>query len=102
MGYYTDYELNEESFQLEGFEEKFEDITGYNIDCVEEYGESVKWYDCEKDMIELSLLYPEHLFILKCQGEDSSDIWKLYTQNGKQVRHKGEVVFPEFSKSQLK
>lgn len=102
MGYYTYYELNEESFELEDFEEKFDEITGYKAYSVSENGESIKWYDCEKDMIKLSLLYPKHLFIIKGEGEESGDIWKLYTQNGKQIKHKGEVVFPEFVHSQLK
>lgn len=45
-----------------------------------------KWYDCEKDMTNFSLLYPNFLFELNGVGEDREDIWTAWFLNGKRHR----------------
>lgn len=67
----------------------------YLLDDHVNYGESMKWYSHEKDMDALSLLYPNLLFTLSGEGEESGDMWRQYHRNGKNVYVKAKVVFDE-------
>lgn len=101
MGYYTRHTFDQASLDLENIREKFEEITGYSFYNIVN-GESIKWYDCEENMIELSLLYPNHLFIVNGEGENYDDVWRHYFKDGKGAKYKAEVVFPEFNPNDLK
>ncbi len=102
MGYYTYYEL-----EVVGGEKKAEDyvneigeISGYTGEEGPFY-DTVKWYDHEKDMKTMSQRYPDVLFILSGDGEESDDFWKEYHKNGKVQRVKGSLVYPEFDETKL-
>lgn len=45
-------------------------------------GDTLKWYDHQKDMITLSKEFPEVMFMLEGEGEERDDIWRLYVHNG--------------------
>jgi len=53
----------------------------------------MKWYDWSKDMASLSLKYPNLLFSLEGEGEDSGDIWKAWARNGKVVEARAKIIF---------
>lgn len=100
IGYYTFYSLsvkNEDEFPIEKqreaslqLAEKFKVREHY-----EEYishssypfswvsNDSMKWYDYNEDMLELSRNFPEAIFVLYGEGEDREDTWRAF--------YKGEV-----------
>ena len=102
MGYYTEYTLSAEN--AEGLEEKIttdlEEISGYTIDFG--WNDSCKWYDHQKHMITLSKMYPEVIFKLEGEGEESEDLWIKYFKNGKMQVCKAEITFEKFDESKLK
>lgn len=65
-------------------------------------GESYKWYDHETDMRKLSQEYPEHVFELSGEGEDTGDMWRKYFKNGKMQSCPAQVTYDPFDESKLK
>lgn len=51
-----------------------------------------KWYQYNSDMIDLSVSFPKHKFILEGSGEENGDIWISFYKNGKSERRVAEVV----------
>lgn len=54
----------------------------------EDWGDEVSLGDCrgydrEKDMLRISTRFPEILFVIYGDGDDSDDLWYEYWQNGK-------------------
>jgi len=112
MGYNTKYEFNwfffDESI-LDKKEKRIKEINlkefMYNMDC---YGhllhngnkpdepvdfdlieivspeQKMKWYSHEEDMMNLTTIFPDLVFVLKGEGEDSGDSWIKIFHNGKQ------------------
>jgi len=109
MGYYTRFELKitepknstltEESIIPE-FRKKYE-CAKYALSEEGYTEEPCKWYECEDELKEFSKSYPEHLFLLEGEGEESGDIWKLYVKNGKCQRASAQVTFDEYDESKL-
>lgn len=116
MGYYTYYELDytgeievpaaliEEASKygakispLVDHVEGITQVVGYNP-----FTDQTKWYDHEKDMKTYSQKYPEVLFILSGEGEESGDIWRKYFKNGRVQTCKAKITFDEFDESKLK
>jgi len=91
MGYYTNYTITADKVLPDDFEDKFVEITDYYFNDGEF---EVKWYDCEDDMIKISKLYPNILFTVKGDGEESGDIWKHYFKYGKKHIGEPEFVWP--------
>jgi hypothetical protein len=88
------YKLEQEAYFGPG--EKIAKEIGYNP-C----DDSCKWYDHESDMASFSKKYPESLFVLKGEGEESGDIWIKYFLNGKMQRAEAKITFEEFDESKL-
>lgn len=132
MGYYTSYTLTAKYFTTgdevdlsELFLPKEEVVTEVCSTChqphktmveqqkyefinyaIDENGatyDSVKWYNHDEDMIKLSLEFPEIVFTLHGEGEETDDRWKKYYLNGKmqEARAKITVVYDEFDKKKL-
>lgn len=98
MGYYTDFTMSVEgSGAVYGrlMEEKdritVSDDYEFKLGHFLQYGQQeVKWYDYDKDMKQLSLRWPNVLFILDGIGEDGK-VWRAWYRNGK-----GAEVEPTF------
>jgi len=107
MGYYTDFKLkiisNPNSLPESPVFSRLEEISGYG--GIEEYGGElyeVKWYDHEEDLILLSKEFPELVFQLDGKGEENSDIWRKFFQNGKFSTSKAIITLPDYDESKLK
>lgn len=64
--------------------------------------ESCKWYDSHTELGEFSKKYPNWLFVLTGEGEESGDLWKKYYLNGKVQEAKAQIIFDEFDEKKLK
>ncbi len=115
MGYYTRFSLNVSELnkrvlpKSKRFDE-FEIIkdlrdTNENAEyCLEEDGsaaEGSKWYEWQEELVEFSKKYPNALFEMSGEGEESGDIWKAYILNGKSQICKVRLVFDEFDLNKL-
>ncbi len=114
MGYYTDYKLEYKGdLDQETLFARLTAVSGYGhwpvIIIRSEYGHwyddltlpGVKWYEHEHHMKIISQEYPDILFILNGEGEESGDIWRKYFKNGLMNYDRAELSFPEFDESQL-
>ena len=105
MGYYTSYTLS----VIEGGDEeqlisefrKESDGAKYALDEDGDTNESCKWYDSNTDLIKFSKKYPDAIFCLEGEGEESGDNWKLYVKAGHYQECRAKIVFPEFDKAKL-
>lgn len=123
MGYYTYHELEIVS---EVGEEKIKEIEQYIVDnelnwelnkfngeenlqfIVDEYGESSlaqepsKWYESTLDMKKMTLAFPDILFKMHGEGEESGDLWDCYYLNGKYQYCPVMLSYEPFSEEKLK
>lgn len=105
MGYYTKHDLYTEP-PLNGLSEELEEKTGYYwIEAKNghyDMEEPSKWYQHDEDMIAISKAYPETLFELRGEGEESGDIWRSFYKNGKSKHQSARMVFPDFNEKDLR
>lgn len=108
MGYLTNYKLktvkSETAIQdilMTIPDEEFDDIF-YGLERDGRTYDSVKWYQHEKDMKELSEKFPDVVFELSGEGEENGDIWKKYFKNGKMQACHAKIVFDEFNEELLR
>ena len=71
------------------------------INFVNGNADSCKWYDHEKDMIQLSKLFPSVKFTLRGEGEEAGDLWIRYFLDGKKQVCQARIVFDEFDPEKL-
>lgn len=108
MGYYTDFTVSiapqsPENMDEDQFESVLSELTilsGYSFDP-EGNARSIKWYDYEEDMKIFSTLYPNHIFLVEGDGEESGDVWKHYFKNGKSICIQPTLSWPEVDFSTL-
>jgi hypothetical protein len=95
MGYYTLYELETLHTQPDEAQlaSDFKEITGYEIGALD--NGSLKWYESEANMIELSKRYPSTIFRLHGDGEESDDFWLMYYCNGQSAGGQAELAYPD-------
>lgn len=106
MGYYTYYDLEMHPAQTEDrwneirraiLAEIYEcapaDVTDAEVECFLQ--DSLKWYNYEADMREISLEYPDIVFVLHGEGEEAGDVWKAYFKNGESERVEAKLIYPE-------
>lgn len=74
----------------------------YAVDSVGRSQDSCKWYEHEKEVSAFSKIYPDVLFKLSGEGEESGDIWKKYFKNGKVQTCRVVMTFPPFDEAKLK
>jgi hypothetical protein len=111
MGYYTYHTLSVFDKDMK----YLDDVTGKhevllnnkvfpddNDDCNYLFSDSCKWYDCEEDMIKHSLEYPDLIFEIHGEGEESKDFWKIYVHNGKIQHSPVTIKYDEFNFNKLK
>lgn len=73
-----------------------------NDDIDDFFEEEMKWYDFDKDLVELSLKFPNNIFVFSGNGEEQEDIWKAYFKNGKSFYPERIVTWEEFTEEKLK
>ena len=99
MGYYTRYELEVGDFkQSEEVFDTLENISGIDL----RDADSMKWYEHELHMKNVSLLFPKLLLTLTGYGKETGDIWKYYFKNGKSQYTKANFTFDSFDEALLK
>jgi len=101
MGYYTTHDLEIIDQDELTVGAHIEEIEENSDDCCL-FGDEVKWYEHQEDMTKHSLKYPDLVFVLSGEGEESGDIWKEYYKNGKMQFEKAKIVFGEYDESKLK
>jgi hypothetical protein len=98
MGYYTRHELTIVSGDKSTDHEKqISEAADYHS-C---FDDEIKWYDHVKDMKSYSLKYPDTVFCLEGEGEETGDIWKAYFKNGKMFKTKAIMTFESYDESKL-
>ena len=73
----------------------------YAVDSVGGGNDACKWYEHEEEVAQFSKIYPDVLFELHGEGEESGDIWKKYFKNGKIQICNAKIIFDEFDESKL-
>ena len=58
------------------------------------FGDEMKWYNHEDDMIALSKEYPDIIFVLEGVGEEFPDAWRMWVCNGELEKVHAEVIYP--------
>lgn len=118
MGYYTNFDVEITGFQNEEESEFFEfkeihkkdaslhfiKYSGYSVNLVilphsisfnlHQY----KWYDWEKDLVNVSKRWPHLMFDINGEGEEATDLWRARIRNGESEIARVKIVFPEFEK----
>jgi hypothetical protein len=102
MGYCTKFKL-----KIKNTSPETEEIIWTTIGTMDEAnyalgGDDCKWYDYEEDMKALSKEFPDALFELSGEGEESGDIWNAYFKNGKWQRCPAKIVFEPYNEKALK
>jgi len=64
-------------------------------------GDSCKWYGHHDEMLAISKKYPDALFTLHGEGEETGDIWTKYYRAGKSQEAKATIIVDEFDESKL-
>lgn len=107
MGYYTYYQVSWDKHSDESIdqaiEKKFNEVTGAGEDTfswdydVWDSGDKyalmfqAKWYDWEEDICKLSMAYPDIVFEVSGDGEESEDFWKSVWKDGCYEYHAAEI-----------
>lgn len=94
MGYYTCFNLkivDEKDVELDKPEIIKEirgmfEVASWALDEDGDSEDSCKWYEWEKDMLEVSKKFPNNIFRMSGDGEESDDKWIVYIMNGK-IQH---------------
>lgn len=119
MGYYTYYTVNgyknkeDMSYDVNGLDkeldyqvanelnkliyetdEELPDACGWNY-LDDMFCESMKWYNCQQDMLEISRKFPTLWFKVEGIGEEYDDRWVMYVHNGKFKQVFAEIYYPE-------
>ena len=126
MGYYTNYEFgtkDNKAYKVKDivsymkdqydksngdkfypFSYEFEDYLNDEITCDFELysSDATKWYYHDEEMIELSKQFPETVFYLYGEGEESGDLWYQYYKNGKSQYCPAIVTYEPYDESKLR
>ena len=91
MGYYTYYDITAKDEVIE----KLKEVSSYSFE------ESCKWYDCQKDIIKVSKMFPDEIISVSGEGEEALDLWHLKCKNGTLIKKAAIVTYPEITDTQL-
>jgi hypothetical protein len=105
MGYYTRFDLKISDRHYEIMSELLDNSVRDLEYIFDEDGECVderKWYEHETDMKFISTFYPDVVFTLRGEGEESGDFWFKYFKNGKMQHCPAKITFDEYDEAKLK
>lgn len=110
MGYTTYFTVSRndgEPFtpeQLEALDQLnvFDNETEEGDDRVVALEGAAKWYDCSIDMKEFSRAFPDVVFRLHGEGEESGDLWDEYFKNGMSQECRADIIYPDYDEEKLK
>jgi hypothetical protein len=77
------------------------DVLDYAIDEDLDGCDSVKWYEHNNNMKEISKELKDVVLKLRGVGGENGDIWDKYYLNGKVQKCNAEIVIPEFDEGKL-
>lgn len=63
--------------------------------------QSCKWYEHDEEMTDLSRQFPENIFCLYGEGEETGDLWYTYYKNGKKQYCPARIEFDEYDETKL-
>ena len=106
MGYYTHYEIMMNPEQDTARELEIMRVIASKIDgrdpadisdeaakwCLSDH---LKWYDHHDHMVEVSKQFPDIVFVLYGEGEESDDLWRKYFANGEYEETYAEIIYPK-------
>ena len=92
MGYYTYFTLDVTPDTPEQLPALFEQITDYSFSNIG--NDSIKWYDVDSNMCDISRRFPNHIFTLHGNGKDFDDKWQAVYVNGQFSKVYAELIFP--------
>lgn len=103
MGYYTNYKLEGATKEQIAHLKSLSYDADYALTNEGNTEQEAKWYDYEKDMLVLSKLYPNTVFMLHGSGQEGEhDVWVAYFQNGKmQFEREDTTLVMPFDASKL-
>lgn len=105
MGYYTNYTLTVEEYdpaKIDAMEKIIIDEWGLGRDCeCQWYVWETKWYEHDKDMLALSQQFPDNVFDLYGEGENSEDMWHTYYKNGKKQHCPARIEYDPYDETKL-
>lgn len=90
MGYYTAYKFNVTGADPYEVETEIKKISGYSS-----FIDTVKWYNHELDVAEVSKKFPDAVICVSGIGEEYPDIWKKWFKNGKMKMARARIEFDE-------
>lgn len=99
MGYNTYYQLiiyNIANIVVDLSETEIQIELDSNLDYLfrDQCEASLRWYDHEVDMLQLSKKYPEYIFQLTGFGENPFDIWRKWFENGRMMEWVVDSTIP--------
>lgn len=103
MGYYTNYTLEIDSEDNTIISDFLESCDGakWSLYSDGKCRDSSKWYEALDDTKVFSLKHPTVLFTLSGEGEEPTDIWKLYVRNGKAQLEEAVFTIAPFDETKL-
>jgi len=108
MWYYTNHKLSIETINTkektdqEIFEELLEEKDlWYAFSKLDSMWDDVKWYDIEEKILAFSKKYPNKLFKLYWEGEESDDIWEQHFLNWRTKKVEAQMILPKIKLDEL-
>jgi hypothetical protein len=114
MGYYSNFKVEvttTDQKPVDNIEqvlnpEVFERYTGYTQFTYDYHDALIlaeaKWYRYEKDMRKMSNDYPDLLFKVIVEGEESYDMYVVYFCRGKMQQCNAIITYPPYDETKLK
>lgn len=96
-GFEKDEEFYPFSSSIEDLIDENSKATSFFMDCED----SAKWYEYDEEMTALSEKYPDTLFKLHGDGEETGDTWDVYYLGGKSAEYRPGPI-PPFDPKDLK
>jgi hypothetical protein len=111
MGYYTNFQLTvfEGTADMDAVRIALGHVMGLpseespfenDGDCITT-ADSLKWYDHDDDCAEMSTQFPNVVFKLHGEGEETGDLWDAYYKDGKCQICRAKAVYPPYDPTKM-